>query len=75
MLLEMVVGSKQFDYLPKDKLRGLKLNLLNFPNAFLLFREEYRTALDTLDSRGKPPVKGVVVTGYPGIGMYCYAVR
>jgi len=71
MLLQTVVDSKTFDYLPKDVLVDLNLNQLNIPVALLLFREEYRTALDTLISWEKPTFKGVVVTGYPGIGTQC----
>jgi hypothetical protein len=75
MLLQTVVDSNTFDYLPKDILDGLNLNLLNFPEALLLFLGEYRTALDTLKSWKKPLIKGVVVTGYPGIGAYCNTIR
>jgi hypothetical protein len=75
MLLQMVVDTKTFDYLPKDVLDNLNLNLLNFPEALLLFREEYLTALDRLKLWEKPLVKGVVVTGYPGIGTPCNTMR
>ena len=75
MLLQTVVDSNTFDYVPRDILDGLNLNLLNFPEALLIFRGEYRTARDTLKSWKKPPVKGVVVTGYPGIGAYAQATE
>jgi hypothetical protein len=75
MLLQTVVDSNTFDYVPKDIIDDLKLNLLNFPDALLIFRGEYRTALDTLKSWKKPLVRGVVVTGYSGIGVYCNTVR
>jgi hypothetical protein len=75
ILHQTVVDSKTFDYVPKDVLDDLNLNLLNFPDALLIFREEYRTALDTLNSWKKPLVRGVVVTGYTGIGAYCNTIR
>jgi hypothetical protein len=57
MLLKTVVDSNTFDYVPKDILGSLNLNLLNFPEALLLFRGEYRTALDTLKSWKNLPSK------------------
>jgi len=75
MLLQTVVDSNTFDYIPKDVLEDLNLNQLNFPEALLIFLGEYRTVLDTLKSWKKPPVTGVVVTGYPGIGAYCNTIR
>jgi hypothetical protein len=69
MLLQTAVADSQtFSYLPKEVLMDLNLDWLNYDEDLLLFREEYHTALEILESWKKPPVKGVVVTGYPGIG-------
>ena len=68
MLRELIVDSKTFQYLPAEVLEGLRLNLLHYREPILLFREEYDTALKTLESWKKPLVTGAVVTGYSGIG-------
>ena len=68
MLLQTTMDSKTLDYLPRNLLVELDLYILNFMDPLLLIREEYRTALKTLNLWEKPPVNGVVVTGYLGIG-------
>ena len=68
MLRQTTMDSTTLDYLPRDLLVELDLYILNFTDPLLLIREEYRTALKTLNSWKKPPIKGVVVTGYTGIG-------
>ena len=65
MLLQTTMDSKALDYLPRNLLAELDLYILNFVDPLLLIREEYRTALKTLDSSEK---SSVVVTGCPGIG-------
>jgi hypothetical protein len=68
ILRELTVDSKTFRYVPAELLQGLGLHRLNYDTPILLFLEEYDTALAMLESWEKPPVTGVVVTGYPGIG-------
>jgi hypothetical protein len=75
MLLQTTVDSQPFDYLPEEVPSDLDLNLLNFPRALLLVREEYLTALNIFKSWRKPPVRGVVVTGHPGIGTRHTALK
>jgi hypothetical protein len=68
MLLQTTMDSKTLDYLPRNLLAELDLYILNFMDPLLLIREEYCTALKTLNSWKNPPINGVVVMGYPGIG-------
>ena len=58
-------------YLPKEYLDSLQLPLLGHLEDVLLFREEYKIAMDSFNPEEsmKGGSRGVVVTGQPGIGI------
>ena len=58
-------------YLPKEYLDSLQLPLLGYLEDVLLFREEYKIAMDSFNPEEsmKGGSRGVVVTGQPGIGI------
>jgi len=65
-------GAPVLKHIPLTMLKELGLiPFMNFPEQVLLIREEYDTALDTLQDWSRNEGGGVVVTGQPGIGA-CY---
>ena len=61
-------------YVPAAAIQRLQLGHMKYIEDVLLFRKEYDTAFNTLESWWKCSQKGggVIVTGQPGIGA-CYS--
>ena len=68
-ILEALPGSLAKN-LSQTQVKKLQLQEFNYDEVALLVREEFYTAISMLETMCKSH-KGVLVSGQPGIGMWC----
>ncbi|KAI0290088.1 hypothetical protein B0F90DRAFT_667656 [Multifurca ochricompacta] len=67
---------KTYKYIPQDQLSKLGVKHLGYNEKALLFRDEYRLALNDIEEWSKTRREhdngGVVIIGHPGLGKTCF---